>query len=254
MSLPEDVFVDEEPLGPAISENISTLVNKAASSKANLKELMLKHPRPANCEKLVVPRVNSEIFNIISNPAKGRDSLLKDAQKNLISGIVPIIKLAELFKEKKVTPASAKTLLAESLSTLAFTAYDLSLKRRFLLRPELNKKYFAICGSETPVTKQLFGDDLTAAVKSIGEAAKVSNSGLGRYQRGRGSYQNYGRGFLGGQRWPRGRRQYGNGSRYPRRGQSYQRGSWGGRGRGRGRGQYQYQTGATGQSTQDTTQ
>ena len=50
---------------------------------------------------------------------------------------------------------------------------EVNIKRRELIKPDLNDQFKQLCGSHTPVTKLLFGDDLPKSVKEISETNKV---------------------------------------------------------------------------------
>ena len=48
------------------------------------------------------------------------------------------------------------------------------LKRRDLLRPDLNKQYGALCNPSTPMSTFLFGDDLNKEVEELTKSNKRS--------------------------------------------------------------------------------
>ncbi|KAK2567821.1 hypothetical protein P5673_007696 [Acropora cervicornis] len=50
---------------------------------------------------------------------------------------------------------------------------EVNIKRHELIKPDLNDQFKKICGSQTPVTKLLFGDDLPQSEKEISETNKV---------------------------------------------------------------------------------
>ena len=50
---------------------------------------------------------------------------------------------------------------------------EVNTKRRELIKPDLKDQFKQLCGSHTPVTKLLFGDDLPKSVKEISETNKV---------------------------------------------------------------------------------
>ena len=66
---------------------------------------------------------------------------------------------------------------------------ELNLKRReVLLRPDLNARFSALCNASTPISTELFGDDVG---KEIDEVAKVNRLGE-KHKKGRVSrYQPY---------------------------------------------------------------
>ena len=49
-----------------------------------------------------------------------------------------------------------------------------NLKRRDLLRPDLNKQYGALCNPTTPLSTFLFGDDLNKEVEELTKSNKLS--------------------------------------------------------------------------------
>ena len=51
---------------------------------------------------------------------------------------------------------------------------ELNLKRRELLRPDLNARFSALCNASTPISTELFGDDVG---KEIDDVAKVNRLG-----------------------------------------------------------------------------
>ena len=50
---------------------------------------------------------------------------------------------------------------------------EVNIKRRELIKPDLNDQFKQLCGSHTPVTRLLFGDDLPKSVKEISETNKL---------------------------------------------------------------------------------
>ena len=49
---------------------------------------------------------------------------------------------------------------------------ELNIKRRDLLRSDVNKQYAALCNPSTPVSKYLFGDDLN----NLSKASNLASS------------------------------------------------------------------------------
>ena len=50
---------------------------------------------------------------------------------------------------------------------------EVNIKRRELIKPDLNVQFKQLCGSHMPVTKLLFEDDLPKSVKEISETNNV---------------------------------------------------------------------------------
>ena len=52
---------------------------------------------------------------------------------------------------------------------------ELNLKRRDLIRPDLNKQHAPLCNPSTAVPTFLFGDDLNKEVEELTKSQKLSN-------------------------------------------------------------------------------
>ena len=61
----------------------------------------------------------------------------------------------------------------DSLALMGHSINEVNIKRHELIKPDLNNQFKQLCGSHTPVTKLLFGDDLPKSVKEIPETNKV---------------------------------------------------------------------------------
>lgn len=119
---------------------------------------------PSNCELAIPPLVNQQIWKILDKTAHKNDKIMVDIQNLIAAGFGPVIRLAELMKNH-LTP-EAKTLLSDIMTILGQTRYNLSLRCRYLIRPSLKKKYSSLCNLSTPISKNLFGDNIDKEIKS----------------------------------------------------------------------------------------
>ena len=186
--------------GIPVSETLAKKVNLACTSQCDVDSLVIKYKIPQNCDRACPPLVNNEVWKIMNKQAQSNDRSIQDIQNLVATGITPIIKLAEVLKPQIRTNAEAKTLLSDSLTLLGQVQFQLSVRRRYFIRPNLRKKYSGLCNISTPISDKLFGDDITKDIKSYD-----SLSGLGKDQ-------NY---F-----YPRPLRGAARGGYYPRRGYS----------------------------------
>ena len=60
-----------------------------------------------------------------------------------------------------------------SIALLANANFKLNMKRRELIKPELNPLYTRLCKVEIKSSTQLFGDDLSKHLKEMAEAKKA---------------------------------------------------------------------------------
>ena len=58
-----------------------------------------------------------------------------------------------------------KNVLTHAAVLLLSSNRELILKRRDLIRPDLNKQYASLCNPSTPVSSFLFGDELNKEVE-----------------------------------------------------------------------------------------
>ena len=62
---------------------------------------------------------------------------------------------------------------AISLSFIGNASFQVSLKRREFLKPDLSRNFRSHCSSSTPLSRFLFGDELSKSVKDITRANKI---------------------------------------------------------------------------------
>ena len=143
--------------GPAIAQSLANLINATCTSQCV----------PENCDKLCSPMVNNEIWKIMNKRAQSYDKCFSDIQNLVATGVVPIIKLFELVKPHIVGNPEAKTLFSDVITLIGQVQYNLSLRRRYMIKPHLKKKYQNLCHISMPVSSKLFGDDITKDVKKL---------------------------------------------------------------------------------------
>jgi hypothetical protein len=176
---------------------------------------MQKYQIPENCSNLGPPIVNAEVWKILEKKGRSYDRLLVEIQNLVAAGIVPIIKLAEIMGPDLSLPA--KEYISDAVTMFGQVQYQLSLRRRYIIRPNLKKKYKNICSQSTPITEKLFGDDIGREIKNCDTGISLAFPKYeNRYFRGRtpgyrGSYhQRRGRPYYTG--YNQQHNQYGNGN------------------------------------------
>lgn len=180
--------------GPAVSESLANLINTACTSQCLTDNIQEKYRIPENCDKLTSPMVNNEIWKILPKRAQTYDKSFSDIQNLVAAGMVPIMKLADILKPQIAANQEAKTLFSDVITLMGQVQYHLSLRRRYLIRPQLKKKYHSLCNINMPITTKLFGDDVQKDVKNCDSGvsiAKENYSGFNRFRpyRGRGGFR-----------------------------------------------------------------
>lgn len=160
-------------------ERTSDPVNKKLAEVANVcwlkrlgddqyKETTGKYFRPANCKKVVVPKVNKEIWGKLSRNAKSRDVTFSRLQSNVTKAGCVLLNTAESLlnlsaKADKSLAGELQNLLVQAtdaIKLLSHASFEIVQLRREDIKPQLNKEYGDLCSANVPVTEWLSGDDL----------------------------------------------------------------------------------------------
>ena len=180
----EQFYSQDSQTGPKVNNKLSKLIDtmlRAKVSDEKMKENAGRFRRPQNCENLVLPKVNPEIWSKMASRAKSRDLNLQNVQVYLIVGLIPVMQsLQKLYDWRKMAKKAAdKSVsisdedlsgitsdLCDSFSLLAHSNYQMCLRRREFIKPELNAQFRSLCTS-APITNWLFGDDLCGQIKDL---------------------------------------------------------------------------------------
>lgn len=228
------IFEDDTKFSEPISENMAKFIKMGCTQKADLSKFLENVIIPENCKNLVPPLINSEIWNNLYSNVQQRDRTLQDAQRILGLSIVPMINLAEMFKTNKLEMKKAKKCVSDAITFACNAMYELNVRRRFISRPFVQKKFQQLCAATTPIEeKTLYPSDITKRMKEITDASKI-NRQLTGYPR------NISKNYRGRMNNFRGRNQFSPYTRGGGRGRSgsMSRGSGFSRGQSRG---YKYQ-------------
>ena len=201
----QDLNADERT-DPDINEKLAGIFNnllKSKLSKDKLKEKMDKYARPANMADLRIPRVNTLIWNQLSDNMKAQDRKAQKAQAILMGSINAGIKAANLAISKYAGDRELVKLLSDCVALALQYNHEVNQGRRISMKKELHKDYAAICNvhpAEDGNSEFLFGD-LSKVTKEITEANKLTkkvrptksnNTRDGRGYQGRSSYSGAG--------------------------------------------------------------
>ena len=178
----EEEYSNDDKSGPDVNVHLANLVNKRFAGKlkeAKLKEKFELYVRPGNCDKLKVPLVNHELWGKLRPPVKSQDLRLANVQQTIVKATVALTEATDqITKVKGNIEGKQKIIssLTDSLALLGHATYDLSLRRRDIMRPSINKELRALCSQQIPVTEFLFGDDVQGSLKTIKECNNIGRS------------------------------------------------------------------------------
>ena len=174
-------FTKSKVTSPAIEGKIAELIDNmliGGLSAETVKERVEKHPPPENCKFLAVTMVNEEIWDLLPRKSRAVDLAFQRVQEPLLQGISALTNLAgKLVKDVHdgKTPNTRDVLnhVMDSVAMLGNTNWKLNMKRRELIKPELNPPYTRLCKEDIAVSTKLFGDDLPKHLKDMSEAKKA---------------------------------------------------------------------------------
>lgn len=205
------IFEDQIKFSEAVSDDSSKFVTSACTQKADVSSFVKEIQIPVNCKSLVPPLINPEIWSCLYTNIQQRDKSLQDVQKVLGMAIVPLVKLTEMLKTCRIDLSKAKQYVAQALALSCNTFFELNTKRRYFIRPYVNRRFQQLCSSACPIGEQLFPNDVGKRMKEINDASHIRQfrPQMSKNSRGRPSsrgqtsqwYQPRGRGY---QRRPRG--------------------------------------------------
>ena len=171
-------FATAEKPGPAIDHDLATIVNELLTEKLTgekLEPVQQKCLRRENCENLVTPKINKPIWQQLKQETKNTDSALQKIQQLLLSSLYAILQVCNSLSSSQNTEHHNNIMMLTHSIVLSLAANrELNLKRRDLLRADLNKQYAALCNLSTPVSQYLSGEDLNKEMDDLSKASKLT--------------------------------------------------------------------------------
>jgi len=173
-----------------ISSSLANLINLACCTPCDTDGIVSKYKIPENLDKACPPLVNTEVWRIMDRKGHSQDKGLQDVQSLLTASMIPIIKLAECIKKSDLK-TQCKGLISDALTLMGQVQYNLSVKRRYCIRPHLNRKYASICNVSMPITTKLFGDDVSKDLKACDSLLNIGSNRMWKSKPGqqRSSYR-----------------------------------------------------------------
>ena len=149
LDISTSIFNDDECLGPKVLDALAKRINEAFSKKpieSKFKALAEKYCSPENCNLLTVPKVNQGIWNDLPKASRKLDVGLQEAQKSAVHAAQAITLAVEsLIRCKKEKAELDQKLLldylCDSLSFIGNASFQVSLKGRELLKPDLSRSF-----------------------------------------------------------------------------------------------------------------
>ena len=95
-----------------------------------------------------------ESQDMTANNVQQRDKTIQDSQKILGLAIVPILKLAEMFKKNKFDKKEAKNHVSDVITLSCNAMFETNVRRRYLLCPFVHKQFQQLCLASIPIKEK----------------------------------------------------------------------------------------------------
>ena len=153
-----------------IAELIDTLLTGGLSADT-AKESAEKYTPPENINFLSVSSVNEEVSDLLPRRSRTVDLAFQKVQEVLLPGLSALCALSGkliVSINSGETPNTRETLktIMDSVALLCNTHHKLNMKRRELIKPELNPPFTRLCKEEIKPSTKLFGDDSLNILKT----------------------------------------------------------------------------------------
>ncbi|KAK7461591.1 hypothetical protein BaRGS_00011302 [Batillaria attramentaria] len=184
----EQQLSDKERTGPKVKDKLAGLVNGMFVNKlphSVQKEKFEAMKRPENCEKMIVPTVNKEIWkklNFNSRKVLSRDKKVSHIQRAIVKAAGSITLLADV-----ITSADQKRKCTDALILMGHACRELSVLRRSLMCPPMTT---SLLSDALPITDKLFGadDEISRIMRNERSISASLSSKNDDYRYGKGSY------------------------------------------------------------------
>ena len=164
--------------------NLAARINRywktESDNQTTVNFLKNQYLTPENCEELLIPPVNRELYVKLHPYHKRQDKKPTDIQETLLCATTAVANIANLVleadKQSRMVDTKAIVTHALNATTLMGNIHSkLNNKRKELIGKTLPADIKEVYSAQREVTTQLFGDDLGKAVREAKELNKLSN-------------------------------------------------------------------------------
>jgi len=185
----QQFFETGDSTAPDLETKMATIVNtslRASVGEQKINDLCDRLLRPKNCDGLIVPKVNQEIWARLQRFTRNRDLAMQKIQSYMAKAMIPMLKAMQEMREviksgrgntSRTTLPTAQwlTMTSESFRVMALGFVKITNQRKEMIRPDLSENYRQLCSDQNKVTSFLFGDDLGKKIKEIEDSERVGN-------------------------------------------------------------------------------
>ncbi|KAK6178387.1 hypothetical protein SNE40_013183 [Patella caerulea] len=181
----QQLYSEELNTGPEINPDVAKIFSSLLEQKIPEEKISKTEESfnvPKNCSFLITPKVNTEIWTKLSPHVRSADIKLQKIQTRLTNGLIPITVVLDKLNETRKSKENFKhddlqdiiRQLFDAFALLSSAHFELSMKRRDIIKPDLNPAVRGqLCSTSNKITSNLFGDDLPQNIKEIHEVNRV---------------------------------------------------------------------------------
>ena len=170
-----------DKVGPKVDGNFATILDdylEETKVAGEMEKLAKEYPRIRNIEKLVVPRLDSELFTAVDQNARAADVTLQNVQKGIVGAISALAPIGSLMAERGNSDPELEAFcknMMDGLHLLILANNSVSGRRREQLKPLLQHTYRNLGKNQDASPEWLFGGNLSEStrkcelVKKLGE-------------------------------------------------------------------------------------
>ena len=172
---------ESDRVTPKLDGDLALIFNKILKDSvftSEMEKLAKSYPRIENIEHMQVPKLDTEVFDVIDQNIRNRDQSLQGIQKAIMAAVTAMAPTIKLAYERADTDEELNLLgrqLGESVKLLGYASNAISTKRRDLIKPVLSPVYAkALTKSHDTNPEWLFGGDLVTTTKKCEVSQKIS--------------------------------------------------------------------------------
>ena len=165
-----------DPVDPEVAKLLDRFLLESTTG-GDMDKLAKQYPRVENVERMKVPRLDEEIFQVVDQKHKSADQSLQGVQRALMGSMAALSAVLELSLARGTEDPELDGLgrnILDSLQLQSFAHNALLTKRKELLKPELAPVYAReLARGQSSSPDWLFGGDLVETTRKCDAAKKI---------------------------------------------------------------------------------
>ena len=173
---------DADKVGPVVNETLAHVINsffEETKTAGELERLAKDYPRVKNAEKMVVPKLEPELFSAVDQASRATDIALQNIQKGIVSALSAMAPVGSVMLDRGKADQELDELsgnLLDSFNMLALASQAVSSRRRENLKPLMQATYAkALAKPQEGSPLWLYGGNLSESTRKCEVARKLAD-------------------------------------------------------------------------------